>query len=179
MTTIECNAEEILQRISKGGYPEALQRTKQERLEAWFNSYLSTIIQRDIRELARINGLTILPNLLSLLAARSTSLFYFSDFSRITGIPQSTLKRYLSLFEMTFHLLKVRACGALDFFTNTLSSLTKKIGIPAAALPIAFMRPLSGSGSIGVMTEIMKHYGVDSLYGFIALTMFGSMETTF
>ncbi len=107
--TIEYEREEILRRMCTGGYPEALVRKRKERLKAWFNSYLLTIIQRDIRELAHINGLTALPNLISLLAARSTSLFNFSDFSRVTGIPQSTLKRYLSLFEMTFLLLKVRA----------------------------------------------------------------------
>jgi spore maturation protein B len=41
------------------------------------------------------------------------------------------------------------------------------------------MRPLSGSGSLGVMTELMKTFGVDSLIGFISSTMFGSTETTF
>ncbi len=107
--TIEYDREEILRRVCTGGYPEALLRKSKERLQAWFNSYLLTIIQRDIRELAHINGLTALPNLISLLAARATSLFNFSDFSRVTGIPQSTLKRYLSLFEMTFLLLKIRA----------------------------------------------------------------------
>ncbi|APF19035.1 spore maturation protein [Caldithrix abyssi] len=71
-----------------------------------------------------------------------------------------------------------RACGALEFLTNILGSVTSKIGIPGEILPMAFMRPLSGSGSISVMTEIMKTYGVDSLYGFMASTMFGSTETT-
>ena len=46
-------------------------------------------------------------------------------------------------------------------------------------MPMAIMRPLSGSGSLGVMTELMKHFGVDSLIGFISSTMFGSTETTF
>ncbi len=83
------------------------------------------------------------------------------------------------LVAMLVAIAMFRACGALEFFTNILGSVTSKIGIPGAVLPMAFMRPLSGSGSISVMTEIMKNYGVDSLYGFMASTMFGSTETTF
>ncbi len=83
------------------------------------------------------------------------------------------------LVAMLVAIAMFRACGALEFLTNILGSVTSKIGIPGEILPMAFMRPLSGSGSISVMTEIMKTYGVDSLYGFMASTMFGSTETTF
>ncbi len=72
-----------------------------------------------------------------------------------------------------------RASGALDVFTSLLSPLTNFIGMPAEVIPMALMRPLSGSGSIGVMTDLMKTYGPDSLIGFISSTMFGSTETTF
>lgn len=72
-----------------------------------------------------------------------------------------------------------RASGALDVFTSLLSPVTNLIGMPSEVIPMALMRPLSGSGSIGVMTDIMKTYGPDSLIGFIASTMFGSTETTF
>ncbi len=72
-----------------------------------------------------------------------------------------------------------RASGALDVLTWLLSPVTTLIGMPPEVLPMAFMRPLSGSGSIGIMTELMKTYGPDSLIGFTASTMFGSTETTF
>ena len=72
-----------------------------------------------------------------------------------------------------------RASGALDAFTFILNPITKLIGMPSEVIPMALMRPLSGSGSIGVMTELMKTFGVDSLIGFISSTMFGSTETTF
>ena len=72
-----------------------------------------------------------------------------------------------------------RASGALDVLTWLLSPVTTFIGMPPGVLPMAFMRPLSGSGSIGIMTELMKTYGPDSLIGFTASTMFGSTETTF
>lgn len=72
-----------------------------------------------------------------------------------------------------------RASGALDLFTTLLSPVTNFIGMPSEVLPMAFMRPLSGSGSIGIMTELMQTHGPDSLIGFMASTMFGSTETTF
>jgi len=72
-----------------------------------------------------------------------------------------------------------RASGALDLLTMLLSPVTDLIGMPAEALPMALMRPLSGSGSLGIMTEIMKVHGPDSMIGVLVSTMYGSTETTF
>jgi len=72
-----------------------------------------------------------------------------------------------------------RASGALDVLTFILKPFTDLIGMPSEVMPMALMRPLSGSGSIGVMTELMKTHGADSLIGFMSSTMFGSTETTF
>lgn len=72
-----------------------------------------------------------------------------------------------------------RASGAMDILVAILSPLTNLIGFPAEALPMALMRPLSGSGSLGIMTEIMKTYGPDSFLGLLVSTMYGSTETTF
>jgi spore maturation protein B len=51
--------------------------------------------------------------------------------------------------------------------------------MPAEVLPLGLLRPLSGSGSMGLMTELMKTHGPDSYIGVLASTMFGSSETTF
>jgi len=72
-----------------------------------------------------------------------------------------------------------RASGAMDYFVAILSPLTNLIGMPAETLPVAIMRPLSGSGALGIVTELMKEHGPDSLIGRIASTMWGSSETTF
>ena len=72
-----------------------------------------------------------------------------------------------------------RAGGAMDFLTLILNPITNLIGLPAEALPMALMRPLSGSGSLGIMTEIMANHGPDSFIGILTSTMFGSTETTF
>lgn len=83
------------------------------------------------------------------------------------------------LVAMLVAIAMFRASGALDILTIALKPITNLIGMPSEVLPMALMRPLSGSGSLGVMTELMQTHGVDSLIGFIASTMFGSTETTF
>jgi len=72
-----------------------------------------------------------------------------------------------------------RASGALEIVTKLLAPVTSMIGMPSETLAMALMRPLSGSGSLGVMTELMKVHGPDSLIGIMASTMYGSSETTF
>ncbi|MCI0706174.1 MAG: spore maturation protein [Ignavibacteriae bacterium] len=72
-----------------------------------------------------------------------------------------------------------RASGAMDVLATLVAPLTNFIGMPADALPMAFMRPLSGSGSLGIMTELMNVHGPDSFIGVLASTMYGSTETTF
>ena len=89
-------------RIITGGYPETVSRMKEDRRRAWFESYITTILQRDIRDLANIEGLTNLPRLLAVIASRSPALLNFSELSRSLAMPQSTLKRYMTLLEATF-----------------------------------------------------------------------------
>lgn len=72
-----------------------------------------------------------------------------------------------------------RASGAMDVLSTVMAPVTSLIGMPPEALPMALMRPLSGSGSLGLMTEIMKVHGPDSLIGVLVSTMYGSTETTF
>src|SRR5699024_8471768 len=96
--------DELRSRIVAGGYPEAVARTSSRRRNAWFNSYLSTIVQRDIRDLANITGLHELPRLLRFLAERSSTLLNMAGLAREAAIPQSTLSRYLTLCEATFLL---------------------------------------------------------------------------
>jgi spore maturation protein B len=83
------------------------------------------------------------------------------------------------LVAMLVAIAMFRASGAMDVLTTLLAPLTNIIGMPSEVLPMALMRPLSGSGSLGVMSELMEVHGPDSLIGFISSTMFGSTETTF
>ncbi|MBI4534655.1 MAG: hypothetical protein HY708_00155, partial [Ignavibacteriae bacterium] len=72
-----------------------------------------------------------------------------------------------------------RAGGAMDILTLILSPITSLIGMPAETLPMALMRPLSGSGALGVMSEIITANGPESLIGRMVSVMMGSGETTF
>jgi spore maturation protein SpmA len=72
-----------------------------------------------------------------------------------------------------------RAGGAMDWLIYILKPFTNLIGMPAEALPMALMRPLSGSGSLGVMSENLAVYGPDSFIGVLVSTFYGSTETTF
>ena len=72
-----------------------------------------------------------------------------------------------------------RASGALDMLLTMLSPILKAIGFPPENLPLALMRPLSGSGSLGLLTDLVNQHGTDSLVAKIGATMFRSTETTF
>ena len=72
-----------------------------------------------------------------------------------------------------------RASGAMDVMTSLVAPLVEPIGMPAEALPMALVRPLSGSGAFGLMTELLETHGPDSYIGYVASTLNGSTETTF
>ena len=73
----------------------------------------------------------------------------------------------------------LRSSGLIDFICNIISNITKIFKIPSEILPLAIIKPISGSGSMAIATEIMVHFGVDSNIGKIAATIMGSSETTF
>lgn len=73
----------------------------------------------------------------------------------------------------------LRASGAMDMLCAVISPLTSRIGMPAEVLPLALIRPVSGSGSLGMLTDILNNYGADSDIGRIASVITGSTETTF
>ena len=72
-----------------------------------------------------------------------------------------------------------RAAGGIDAVVAAAGPVTALFGMPAEVLPIALLRPLSGSGSLGVAAEIMQTHGPDTLIGYLAGTLYGSTETTF
>jgi len=98
----ELRRDELFERILAGGYPLVLARKPGARRKAWFQSYLTTLLQRDVRDLASIADVTAVPRLLSVVANRVGGLLNFADLSRTLGLPQTTLKRYFALLEATF-----------------------------------------------------------------------------
>jgi hypothetical protein len=93
---------DLARRVVTGGFPEVLGRSEPRRRAAWFGSYLASLLQRDVRELASIEGLRELPRLLGLLAARTGGLMNASEVARSAAIADTTLRRYLALLEALF-----------------------------------------------------------------------------
>ena len=73
----------------------------------------------------------------------------------------------------------LRGAGAIDTFVGWVGPLTTQAGMPAEALPMALIRPLSGSGAFGVMMSLLETHGPDSYLGYLVSTLNGSTETTF
>ena len=72
----------------------------------------------------------------------------------------------------------LRNSGILDLIINVISPLTNFLKIPSEIMPLALLRPISGSASIGVAVDIMQKYGTDTFIGLVTSTIMGSTETT-
>ena len=72
----------------------------------------------------------------------------------------------------------LRSSGIINLIVNLLNPVLNYINFPSEIMPLALLRPISGSASIAVATDIMKNYGVDSKIGLIASIVMGSTETT-
>lgn len=73
----------------------------------------------------------------------------------------------------------VRSAGLLDLLSRALGPVLAWVGVPAETLPMVLVRPLSGSGADGVMVELMKEHGADSVPATTAAVMSGAADTTF
>ena len=92
---------------------------------------------------------------------------------------ETTVRIVPSLIGLLVAISMLRASGALDLITYLLSPVTTLFHIPREILPLALMRPISGSGSIAIVTDLIKTHGPDSFIGNLASVMMGSTETTF
>lgn len=160
-----CDKADLVARLAGGGFPEAAARASATRREAWFQSYVQSILQRDVRELAHIEQLTEIPNLLQLLATRSATLLNLAELSRTARLAQTTLKRYFALLEMLFLVVRLPS-----WERNAGKRVVKapKVFLPDTGLLGYFLgdtpqRLLAQPGLPGgmvetfVLTELLKH----------------------
>lgn len=91
------------------------------------------------------------------------------------GIVLSIFPTLIGLF---MAIATLRSSGILDMIVNIMKPILNFIHIPSEIVPLMLIRPISGSSSIAVATDIMKNYGVDSKIGIIASTIMGATETT-
>ncbi len=96
--------DELRERIVAGGYPAALARQAPQRRAAWYRDYIETLVQRDIRDLARIRLLDALPRLLTLAAGQTARLLNVSDLSSPFQLSRQTIRDYVTLLTRVFLL---------------------------------------------------------------------------
>jgi predicted AAA+ superfamily ATPase len=100
--TLACSKEELLLRVIKGGYPTPLMMNSERQRHAWFNDYISLILQKDVLDLSKIEHMTQMLHLLSLLASRVGGLLNTEELSRTVRLSAMTLHRYFDLLRMLF-----------------------------------------------------------------------------
>ena len=162
---LPCDKADLTARLVSGGFPEAAARATQSRREAWFQSYVQAVLQRDVRELAHIEQLTEIPNLLQLLATRSGSLLNLAELSRSVKLQQTTLKRYFAMLEMLFLVVRLpswernagkRLVKAPKVFLPDTGLLSYLLGHSSQSLATQPGLP-GGSVETFVLTELLKH----------------------
>lgn len=94
----------LAERVAAGGYPAALARATPRRRTAWYRDYIETLVQRDVRDLARIGALDALPRLLALAAAQTACLLNVTDLAAPFQLSRPTIRDYVTLLERVFLL---------------------------------------------------------------------------
>lgn len=110
----------LAERIADGGYPAALARSTARRRAAWYRDYIETIVQRDVRDLARIGSLDALPRLLALAARQTARLINVSDLASPFRLSRPTIRDYVTLLTRVFLLEELA-----PWHSNRLSRLVK------------------------------------------------------
>jgi spore maturation protein B len=104
----------------------------------------------------------------------------FDEFTTGAGDGLRTCVRVLpSLVALMTAVEMLQASGITEQIASLLSSPAAAIGFPPEALPLAFLRPISGSGSLAALKQVLSHYGPDSHAGLVACVLQCSTETTF
>lgn len=155
------STDELYHAILKGGYP--LVQNKNEEDSAWMHSYMNLILQRDIKDLAQIEKITELPNLLRILAARTSNLLNTAEVSRECKMVTTTTHRYLALLETIF-LISL----AQPWHSNLILRYVKSpklflldTGLLTYLLGIDMQRALADSGQMG---KVLENFIVSELY---------------
>lgn len=141
--------------LASGGYPAALARPVARRRAAWYRDYVETLVQRDVRELARIASLDALPRLLALVGAQTARLLNVSELSAPLSLSRPTVRDYVTLLERIFLVDELQ-----PWHGNRLSRLVKtpKVhlgdsGLACALLGLDAEALLADRASLGQVLE--------------------------
>ena len=128
--------ESLAETIVKGGYPAALARPTEKRRANWYRDYITTIVQRDVQDLTRIQRLEMLPRLLSMAAGQTSRLFNASKLGSPLALSTPTIREYLTVLEQIFLIEQLQ-----PWHSNRLSRLIKtpKLHIADTGLACALL----------------------------------------
>jgi hypothetical protein len=149
--------QELAERVVAGGYPSALTRSTPRRSASWYRDYIETIVQRDVRDLARISALDSLPRLLTLAAGQTARPLNVSDLAAPFRLSRPTIHSYMTLLERVFLLESLS-----PWHSNKLSRLVKT--------------PKLHLGDTGVACALL---GLDAAALYADRELFGQMLETF
>ena len=145
----------LVRRLLRGGYPEAVSRKGAPERRRWFDAYLTTLLQRDLRDLAAVEQVAEVPRILEAVAARTGGPLNVADLGRTLGLNQMTVRRYLVLLEALFLLFRLppwfenlgkRLAKTPKLYLNDAGLLAHLLGLDAASLE-------SRPGDLGQLLE--------------------------
>lgn len=147
--------DDLVQLVLLGGFPEAISRDNERRRQDWARSYLTSILTRDLRDIADVEKLTELPKFVRLLAEHSGQLVNYSQFGSAINVSHKTGQRYVGLLEQVFLIATVQ-----PWFTNALKRIVKTpklhfldSGVLAAARGLTSDRVRADRGTFGALLE--------------------------
>ena len=138
-----------------GGFPEAIERESERRRQAWARSYLTSVLTRDLRDIAELERLAELPKFVRLLAEYSGRLVNYSQFGSEIDVSHKTGQRYVALLEQVFLVSTLQ-----PWYTNALERIAKTpklhfldSGLLAAVRGLSFDRVRADRSEFGVLLE--------------------------
>ncbi len=147
--------DDLIRLALLGGFPEAISRNSERRRQDWARSYLTSVLTRDLRDIADIEKLTELPKFVRLLAEHSGQLVNYSQFGASINVSHKTGQRYVALLEQVFLVATLQ-----PWFTNALKRIVKTpklhfldSGLLAAARGLSFDRVKANRELFGALLE--------------------------
>jgi predicted AAA+ superfamily ATPase len=147
--------DDLVHIILHGGFPEAISRDSERRRQHWSRSYLTSVLTRDLRDIADVEKLTELPKFVRLLAEHSGQLVNYSQFGAGINVSHKTGQRYVGLLEQVFLIATVQ-----PWFTNALKRIVKTpklhfldSGLLATVRGLSFDRVKADRGTFGALLE--------------------------
>jgi predicted AAA+ superfamily ATPase len=147
--------DDLVKLVLVGGFPEAISRESERRRQDWARSYLTSVLTRDLRDIADIEKLTELPKFVRLLAEHSGQLVNYSQFGGSINVSHKTGQRYVALLEQVFLVATLQ-----PWYTNALKRIAKTpklhfldSGLLATTRGLSFERVKANRGEFGALLE--------------------------